>query len=214
MLHRLMWVLVGGIAAFSAPVRSEMSGPHMQGPTTERIDISAHAVLGNRLAECRMTGDVILWVSRSVEILDDTRVSLGAIEAGLVQFGTGSKLKGCVPDGDTLDLSGLFANFLVADERSLRSGAISRPQAAVSASQLAQDFYQLAEHEGALIPLVDGIARAIGPASYRFKVVLIRDAKSGSFDAVIHRETLGTELASPLIETDRRLSRLKWSSLP
>jgi hypothetical protein len=43
--------------------------------------------------------------------------------------------------------------------------------------------------------------------------VLIRNAKSGCFDAVIHRETLRTKFAPRLGETDRRLSRLKWSSI-
>ena len=215
MLNRLIWTLAGGIALFSTPVRTEMSVPHMQGPASENIDISADAVLGNKLSECRVTGEVVLWVSRPVEILDDVRVSVGAIEAGLAQFGKGSKLQGCVPDGAALDLSDQFANFLVADDRSLRSGAFGRREAAVFASQLAQDFYQLAERKGTLIPLVDGIKiSAIGSVSYRFKIVLIRDGKSGSIDAVIHRETLSTKFAPRLTEMDRRLSRLMWSSLP
>jgi hypothetical protein len=74
-----------------------------------------------------VTGEVILWVSRPVEILDDVRVSLGAIEAGLAQFGKGSKLKGCVPDGDALDLSDQFANFLVADNRSFTERGLWSP---------------------------------------------------------------------------------------
>lgn len=215
MLNRLIWALVGAIAFFSGPVRTQMNVPKMQGPAIENIDISAHAVLGNGLSECRVTGEVILWVSHPVEILDDVRVSLGAIEAGLAQFGKGSKLQGCVPDGAALDLSDQFANFLVADDRSSQSGAFGRREAVVFASQLVQDFYQLAEPEGKLIPLVDGIkVSAIGSVTYRFNIMLIRDAKSGSIDAVIHRETLGTKFAPRLTETDRRLSRLKWSSFP
>ena len=215
MLNTLIWGLVGGIAVFNAPVRADISEPQMQSPSIQTIDISAHAVLGNRLSECRVTGEVILWVSREVEILDDVRVRLGAAEAGLAQFGKGSKVQGCVPDDAALDLSDQFANFLVADDRPIRSGALGRREAAGFASQLAQDFCQLAEREGTLIPLVDGIEiRAIGSVSYRFKIVLVRDAKSGSIDAVIHRETLGTKFSPLLTEADRRLSRLKWSSLP
>ena len=215
MLNTLIWGLVGGIAVFNAPVRADISEPQMQSPSIQTIDISAHAVLGNRLSKCRVTGEVILWVSRQVEILDDALASLGAIEAGLAQFGKRSKLQGCVPDGVALDLSNQFANFLVADDRFLRRGPFGHREALAFASQLAQDFYQLAEREGTLIPLVDGIKiSAIGSVSYRFTVVLVRDAKSGSFDAVIDRETLGTKFAPRLTEADRRLSRLKWSSFP
>src|SRR2546423_1799308 len=141
MLNRLVWGLMAGIAVFNAPVRAEMSEPQMQGPSTQNIDISAHAVLGNRLSRCRVTGEVILWVSRPVEILDDALVNLGAIEAGLAQFGKGSKLQGCVPDDAPLDLSNQFANFLVADDRALRRGPFGRREALVFASQLAQNFY-------------------------------------------------------------------------
>src|SRR5882672_7279107 len=97
--------------------------PHI--PTTEGIDVSAVGALGNRLAACHLTGDVTLWVSRPVEILDDMHKSVGSIEAGLAQFGERSTLRGCVPDGSVLDLSGQFANFRAGgrparDERCLR----------------------------------------------------------------------------------------------
>jgi hypothetical protein len=214
MVKRLMWALVGAIAIFSAPVRAEKSMPQVQSPPTESIDISARPVHANRLSECRLSGRVILWASRPVEVLDDTQERLGAIEAGLAQFSSKSKLEKCVPDGGALDLSGQFANFLIADDRSLKSGRFGRREASAFASQLAQDFYHLADREGTLIPLVDGIkTSAIGSVSYRFKIVLIRGAKSGSIDAIINRETLGTKFAPHLSEADRHLSRLKWSSL-
>lgn len=191
------------------------SVPQAQLPASATIDISARPLFGHRLPECRLTGEVVLWVSRPVAILDDMHVSLGVVEAGLAQFAKGSKLEGCVPDAATLNLSDQFANFLVADGRSLPSGAFGRREAAGCASGLAQDFYQLAELEGTLIPLVEGIKiGAIGSVSYRFKVVLIRDAKSGSIDAVVVRETVGTKFAHRLTESDRRLSSHKWSSLP
>ena len=168
----------------------------------------------NRLPECRLSGRVTLWVSRPVEVLDDTQESLGVIAAGLAQFSRKSKLEKCVPDGGALDLSDQFANFLIADEGSLKRGHFGRKEAGAFASLLAQDFYHLADREGTLIPLVDGIkTSAIGSVSYRFRIMLIRGAKSGSIDAIINRETLGTKFAPHLGEADRRLSRLKWSSL-
>jgi hypothetical protein len=207
-------MILAGEALAQATEKLELNAPQTQRPATANVDISALAIRQNRLSECRVTGQVILWVSRAVEVLDDVRVSLGAIEAGLAQFGKGSKLQGCVPDGGTLDLSDRFANFLVADDPSLRRGALGRREAAGFASQLAQNFYQLAEPEGTPIPLVEGIKMsAIGSFSYRFIIVLVRDAKSGSIDAVIHRETLGTKFSPQLTVADRCLSRLKWSSL-
>ena len=151
-----------------------------------------------------------------MDILDEMHLSLGVIEAGLAQFGHGSKLKGCVPDSGGLDLSDRFANFLIADNRSLRPGTFNRQQAAAFASLLAQDFYRLVEiDQKQRIPLVDGIQmHATGSVKYRFSIVLVRDANSGSIDAVILRETVGTKFAPYLGEADRRLSTLKWSSVP
>src|SRR5262245_37245138 len=150
----------------------------------EKIDISAQAVLGNGLSACRVRGQVVLWFSRPVALLDDMRENLGAIEARLAQFGGGSKLEGCVPDGVALNLSDQFVNFFVADDRPLRDQALGRGEAGVFASQLAQGFYHLAEQEGTSIPRVGGLTMsAIGSVSYRFEEV-------GS------------------------LSRVKWSSLP
>jgi hypothetical protein len=206
-------VLAGTVTCLGADAQAEPNAGR-QGPATETLDISAPAMSGNGLSDCRLTGQVILWVSRPVAVLDDMRENLGAVEAGLAQFGAGSKLEGCVPDGATLDLSDRFANFLVADDRRLKRGAFGRTMAGAFASQLAQEFYHLAEPEGTLIPLVDGLRKsAIGSVSYRFTIVLIRSAKFGSFDAVIHRETVGTKFASRLTESDRCLSRMKWSSI-
>ena len=149
-----------------------------------------------------------------MKILDDMRVSLGVVEAGLAQFAKGSKLEGCVPDAVTLNLSDQFANFLVVNDRSIRSGPFERQEVAGFGSQLGSDFYQLADLEGTVIPLVDGIKlSALGSVSYRFKIVLIHE-QSSPIDAVIVRETLGTKFAARLTESDRRLSTRKWSSLP
>jgi hypothetical protein len=213
MLKELVAVLAGTLTCLGGDAKAELSAGH-QGPATETLDISAPAMPGNGLSDCRLTGQVILWTSRPAAVLDDMRENLGAVEAGLVQFGAGSKLERCVPDGAALDLSDRFANFLVADDRGLRRGSFARTTAGAFASQLAQDFYHLAEPDGTLIPLVDGLrTSAIGSVSYRFTIVLIRSAKSGSFDAVIHRETVGTKFASRLTESDRCLSRMKWSSI-
>jgi len=199
-----------GIAFLAAPVFAGTSLPTMDGPTRKGMDISAHAVSGSR-ADCKLTGEAVLWVSRPVKVLDEAGASLGGVTAGLAQFGRGSELGGCVPDGAALNLSDRFATFLVADG----SGVPDRQRSEGLASRLAQDFYQLAEGEGTVIPLVDGVTlRAMGSASYRFKIVLIVDAASGSIDAVILRETLGTKFAPRLAEADRRLSRVKWSSIP
>ena len=186
----------------------------VQAASMENIDVSAQGVLGNRLAACRLSGQITLWVSRSVNVLDDMREDLGTIEAGLAQFSKGSKLEGCAPDDAALDLSEQFVNFLVADGRPLEGGTFGHTEAGVFASQLTQGFYHLAEHQGTLIPLVDGVkANGLGSASYQFMIILIRNAKPGSFDAVISRETVRTRFAPKLTEGERRLSRLKWSSV-
>lgn len=213
MLKELIAVLAGTVTGLGGDAKAKPSAGHL-GPETETLDISAPAMPGNWLSDCRLTGQVILWVSRPVAVLDDMRENVGAVEAGLAQFGADSKLERCVPDDATLDLSDRFVNFLVADDRRLKGGSFGRTMAGAFASQLAQDFYHLAESEGTLIPLVEGLRKsAIGSVSYRFTIVLIRSAKSGSFDAVIHRETLGTKFASHLTESDRCLSRMKWSSI-
>ena len=214
MLKRATWALVGMSIFFCGCAQAEMNATQMQGPASETIDISAQAVPGNRLSVCRVTGQVILWVSRRVAVLDEMRENLGAIEAGLAQFGAGTKLEGCVPDGAGLDLSNQLVNFLIADDQALRNGGPGRGEVGALASQLAQNFYHLAEQEGTLIPLMHGLEMStIGSVSYQFTIVLIRNAKFGCFDAVIHRETLRTKFAPRLGETDRRLSRLKWSSI-
>jgi hypothetical protein len=215
MMHRAAWVTVGAVLLFArGPVCAETADVQVHLPATERIDILAPAASENTLSLCRLTGEVILWVSRRVDVVDEMGARLGAIEAGLAQFAAGSQLQGCVPDGAALQLSDRFANFLVAGEQSVPSGSAGHRDAAALASQLAQDFYHLAEQRGRIIPLVDGInVRALGSVRYRFHIVLIRNGSSGAMDAVIHRETTGTKFAPDLADTDRRLSRLKWSSV-
>ena len=97
MLSRLIWGLAGAIALFSTSALTETSVPQAQLPASATIDISARPLFGHRLPECRLTGEVVLWVSRPVAILDDMHVSLGVVEAGLAQFAKGSKLKDACP---------------------------------------------------------------------------------------------------------------------
>jgi hypothetical protein len=212
---RFVLVLLGWSAVLGGRAQAEIVPPQVQGPPVASVDISAQGALGNNLGACRVVGQVILWVSRPVSVLDDMRESLGTIEAGLAQFSRGTRLEGCGSDGAALDLSDRFANFLVADGRPLDEGTFGRREAGMFASALVQDFYHLAEHEGTLIPLVDGVKMgAIGSVSYQFVIVLIGDAKSASFDAVVYRETVRTKFSPRLNDGDRRFSRVKWSSIP
>src|SRR5262245_35418421 len=199
MIRTLTAALTAGIAAFTGVIQAATIASRMESPAVERIDISAPGVLGNRLAACRVVGQVTLWVSRPLEILDDMRESLGTIEAGLAQFSKGSKVEGCVPAGAALDLSDRFANFLIADDRPLREGVFGRVAARALASQLAQDFYHLVDPAGTPIPLVNGLeVSALGAVSYQFTVVLIRHGESASLEAVISRETIRTKFAPRL----------------
>jgi hypothetical protein len=214
MTKRLMWAMAGAVAIFGGLIAAKTSVAQVLGATMERVDISVHPAVGNRLTACRLTGQVISWVRRPVDVLDDMRQNIGTIEAGLAQFGRGSKLEGCVPESTFLDLSDQFANLVIADDRGPENTALRRREAEAIASQLAQGFYHLAEREGEPIPLVNALkVNALGSVSYEFMIVLIRSAGSGAFDAVIHRETLRTKFAGRLGEHDRRLSRLKWSSI-
>jgi hypothetical protein len=180
----------------------------LQTPVTEPINISAQPTLGNHLPACHLAGSVTLWVSRSLRVLDDVFEERAIVEAGLLQFGKRSTLEGCSPDGVAVDLSDHFANFLVAEE-----GASTREGATALASQLAQDFFHLAQPDSVLVPLVNSIkVSAVGSVAHAYTIVLIRDAKSASFDAVIHRETVRTKFSPRLPEADRRASRVKWSS--
>ena len=200
-------------AAPSGTTLAQANLAQSDGPSKQSIDISVAATPGNPLATCRLAGQVILWVSRPVAVLDDMQENIGIIEAGLAQFGPGSTLEGCAPDGVSLDLSDRFANFLVTDEGAANSLANGRRKGGVLASQLAAGFYQLAEQNGMPIPLVNGLkVDALGSVSYQFTVVLIRNAGSGSFDAYVGRETMRTKFCARLSDADRRLSRLSWSS--
>jgi hypothetical protein len=180
----------------------------LETPITEPIDITTQPAAGNRLAACHVAGTVTLWVSRPLRVLDDMQEEQAVLEAGLLQFGERSILEGCLPDGARLDLSEQFANFVVAEE-----GPFHREQAVALASQLAQDFFHLADADGTVVPLVAGVTvRALGSVAHEYTIVLIRDAKSASYDAVVLRETVRTKFSPRLPETDRHLSRVKWTS--
>jgi len=214
MNRQLKLALAAGFLAWAGGVQAQLEQPRLQTPRVDSIDVLAQALAGNSLGACRISGSVTLWVSRRVEVLDDMRESLGALEAGLAQFSQGSQLAGCVPDGAALDLSDQFVNFLLADDRPIRGGLLGRERAGGLATQLAADFYHLAESDRRVIPLVAGVdRRAIGSVSHQFVIVLIVDgARYGSFDAVIQRETTRTKFSPRLPDDDRHLSRLTWSS--
>jgi hypothetical protein len=202
------------MVAVSAPDRAATRSLGVRNPQSAYVDVSANGVLGNRFADCRLTGHITLWVRRELVVLDDMQLDVGTIDAGLAQFGKGSKLQGCIPDGRAIDLSGRFADVLIADDRPTQHGVFTREEAAALASQLAQDFYRLVEVEGSVVPLVDApTLAAIGSASYRFTIVLIRDGKSGAIDAIVQRQTVRTKFASRLTDEDRRLTTLRWSSV-
>ena len=67
MLSKLIWGLGGAMALFSVSVRAETRVPPVPGPASQIIDVSARPLLGNRLPECRLTGEVVLWVSHPGE---------------------------------------------------------------------------------------------------------------------------------------------------
>ena len=173
----------------------EPSRPLLRTPVTDSIDIRPPAP-GNRLPACHLAGSVTLWASRQLLVLDEMLEERGTVEAGLLQFGKGSTLDGCTADNAAVDLSNQFANFLVVNGGAARSEA-----AATLASQLAHDFY----HNRIEV-------NAQGSVAHEYSIVLIRDAESGAFDAVVHRETVRTDFSPRLPEADRHASRVRWSS--
>ena len=95
----------------------------------------------------------------------------------------------------------------------MTNGAFGRGEAGLVASHLTRDFFHIGQAAEVPISLLDGVTlNARGSVSYRFMIVLIRNATSGSFDAVIYRETLRTRFSSRLAEAERRSSGLTWSS--
>jgi hypothetical protein len=179
-------------------------------PATEAIDVVANPLVPNRLDACRLSGEVILWASRPLRVLDDMGDERGTVEAGLAQFGDGSWLDGCTPDGTPLDISGAFTNFLVA--ASWPSDRV--PADAVSlASQLTKGFFRLAQLDGNTQPMIEGIsARAVGSVAHQFAITLIRRAPFGAYDIAINRQTVRTKFSPRLVDSDRRASTLSWSS--
>jgi hypothetical protein len=212
MRYRVVIALaIGATALVNAAVGASMPDDGRDWPVTRSIDVVVRPIWSNRLPACRITGDVVFWVGRRVAVLDDTDARLGTIQAGLAQFGPGARLHACVADDAIIDLSGQFANFLVAPSRG--HGDVGNSLAL--ASQLAQDFYHLAEDAGHVIPLVDGTTiGALGSVAYRYDVVLIADDAAHTVGAIVQRETVRTKFASRLPEPDRRATRLKWSSEP
>src|SRR5215470_7214585 len=186
----------------------EPSRALLRTPVTDSIDIRPQPAPGNRLPACHLAGSVTLWASRQLLVLDELLEERGTVEAGLLQFGKGSTLAGCTTDNAAVDLSNQFANFLVVN-----GGAARSEEAASLASQLAHDFYHLAQQDRALVPLVSRIkVNALGSVAHEYSIVLIRDAESGAFDAVVHRETVRTKFSPRLPEADRHASRVRWSS--
>jgi hypothetical protein len=187
---------VSAVAQESGARAHESSRALLQTPVTDSIDISPQPAPGNGLPACHLAGSVTLWASRQLLVLDELLEERGTVEAGLLQFGKGSTLDGCTADNAPVDLSNQFANFLVVN-----GGAARSEEAAALASQLAHDFY----HNRIEV-------NAVGSVAHEYSIVLIRDAESGAFDAVIHRETVGTKFSPRLPEADRHASRARWSS--
>ena len=213
MVKQLVWGWLGALA-LSSTLAAEKSVPTLRGPLTVSMNIAAQPRNTNRLPACHLTGDVTLWVSRVVAVVDETNQTLGLVEAGLAQFNTNAKIENCLPDGRALDLADRYVNFVIADKRPWKGGQFGERQARAIASLLAEDFYQLADTDGTKIPLVDRIRiGAIGSTAYQFVIVLIKGAQPSVIDAVISRETLRTKFAPLLSEADRGSSRLKWSSI-
>jgi len=124
-----------------------------------------------------------------VRLLDDTRRDVGSIEAGLGQFGAGTRLEGCGLDG--VNVSHRFVNFVLA------AGEPATEPANVAA-RLVQGSYHLAEHDGTFIPLVGRATGVIIPDADRLTIVLIRHAHPGSFDAVVQGDGPSAESRSAI----------------
>jgi hypothetical protein len=176
--------------AFTAAPYAQQVDPSAAQPTfvptafSERIDLYARAA--DSIAECRIAGQVTLWASRAVKLMDGTRKELGTIEAGLAQFGPRSTLGHCGSNGAVLDVSNRFVNFLVADYPISGSAEAPAAQPALVAARLAMGTYQIAEQDGSVIPLLD--RAATGSVSDRLTIVLIRKETPGAFEAVVQRD--------------------------
>jgi hypothetical protein len=188
MLATLSSVLFNALAIVGQPVDADVKTHRAPAMPIERLDVVALGSSGGGAQGCRLIGELTLWVSRQVNVLDDTNAVTGSIEAGLAQFSQQAKLQGCVPGG-SLDLSGRFVNFLVTDARA----SFGRYTARELAGKLARNSYRLAHKEGAPINLANAFeSNVLGAESYRFTIVLIRNGEVGSYDAVIDRERVQT----------------------
>jgi hypothetical protein len=185
MLATLISLLLNILAIVGYWEDADAKAPEAASAGVEHLDLVAFNSPADGTQGCRLTGEVTLWVSRQVNVLDGTNHAVGSVEAGLAQFSPQAKLQGCMPGGAPLDLSGRLVNFLVTDARA----SFGRREAGALATRLTRDSYRLAHREGAPILLVnDFVSNAFGAVSYRFTIVLIRDGDSGSYDAVIHRD--------------------------
>jgi hypothetical protein len=167
-------------------VSTALAQTTLQTPSTESIDVDVRVPVAGSVVDCRLAGQVTLWASRLVRLVDDARRDLGGIEAGLGQFGAGTRLEGCGLDG--VDVSNRFVNFVLAD------GSAKQPPNI--ASRLAQDSVHLAEQDGTRIPLVGQATGVIAPDADRLTILLIRHAHPGSFDAVVQVDGQSAESRS------------------
>jgi len=195
MLATLISLLFSSLAIVGHSADADVKTHRAPDRFIERLDVVALGLPGGDVTQsCRLNGDVTLWVSRQVNVLDDMNDAVGSVEAGLAQFSPHAKLQGCVPGDASLDLSGQLVNFLVTDARA----SFGRHKAGELAAKLTRNSCRLAHREGAPIDLVNGFeSNAFGAVSYRFTIVLIRDGDSGSYDAVIHRDRVWNDF-SPL----------------
>jgi hypothetical protein len=200
MLTAVTWLLFQGIAVL---------GMATGAAPVERVDIRVPAAQGFAAQDCRLEGEVTLWVNRKVDVFDEMHEVLGSVEAGLGRFNSRARLRGCAPGGSSVDLSDEFVDFLVTD----RQNGFGRRDAGQLAWRLALNSYQLAQPDGAPILLPRGPELDFGAHAHRFTIVLIRSRDSATYDAVIHRERVDPD-RSPI---GRALHRdpyvTTWSSV-
>jgi hypothetical protein len=206
---------------------------------TGTVNVLADGQLGNRLQTCHVVGTITEWEHSDRALLDVTGDKLGEVDAGLAQFGADAWLEGCgltqyrAPADNTIDLSaevtppqtnefgfsggillsGVLANYLIADGHKMNDGNFDKQEAGRSAAQLLRTYYSLAETDGYPLPLVKGVKTgALGSSSFQFNILLIKNL-DGTFDAVVRRRTMGTKFAPVLSDADSEATGIRWSSI-
>jgi hypothetical protein len=206
---------------------------------TEAVNILAIGQLGNLLETCHVAGTLTEWQHSRRALLDVTGDKLGEVDAGLLQFGSDAWLEGCsltqfrAPSNTNIDLSaevkppqangsvftggiylsGVLANYLIADGHPMNDTLFDRNEARHSGENLLRNYYSLAEENGYALPLVNGIRTgALGSTSFQFNILLIKSL-NGTFDAIIRRKTMSTKFSPVKLDSDIEASGVQWSSI-